>query len=146
MISIRTYVWAILGSQSQSRSSIIYNFDTQKQFLSNIEDSIYSSVDIPSSIQRYQNVLKYASKKLDYVVGFGLYMIPSDLNLKIGILSDYNNNILLAQPNFSLGTNHNINTKEKRSVEEPTTPTPPIVKRTVTEDLKLSLQHQTLKR
>ena len=76
--------------------------------------------------------MKYASKKLDYVVGFGLYMIPSDLNLKIGILSDYNNNILLAQPNFSLGTNHNINTKEKRSVVIP--PPPPIVKRTVTEE------------
>ena len=41
--SIRTYVWAILGAQAQTRSNILKTgtgFDAQKQFLANIEDAI----------------------------------------------------------------------------------------------------------
>ena len=43
--SILTYVWAILGSQSQTRTGILSSgtaFDAQKQFLANIEDAISS--------------------------------------------------------------------------------------------------------
>ena len=53
--SIRTYVWAILGAQAQTRSNILKartGFDAQKQFLANVEDAIASPVDIPSSIAR----------------------------------------------------------------------------------------------
>ena len=53
--SIRTYFWAILGAQAQTRSNILKTgtgFDAQKQFLANIEDAIASPVDIPSSIAR----------------------------------------------------------------------------------------------
>ena len=45
--SIRTYAWAILVSQSQARNSILGRgkaFDTQKQFISNVEDAINSEV------------------------------------------------------------------------------------------------------
>ena len=48
--SIRTYVWAILGAQPQTRSNILKTgtgFDAQKQFRAAIEDS---PVDIPSSL------------------------------------------------------------------------------------------------
>ena len=58
--SIRTYVWAILGAQAQTRSNILKTgtgFDAQKQFLADIEDAIASPVDIPSSIFRYQKTL-----------------------------------------------------------------------------------------
>ena len=57
--SIHTYVWAILGAQTQTRSNILKTgtgFDAQKQFLANIEDAIASPVDIPSSITRYQKM------------------------------------------------------------------------------------------
>ena len=43
--SIRAYVWAILGAQSQARSSILGTgkaFDAQKQFLANVEDVVNS--------------------------------------------------------------------------------------------------------
>ena len=62
--SIRTYVWAILGVQAQTRSNILKTgtgFVAQKQFLVDIEDTIASPVDIPSSISRYQKTLQYAS-------------------------------------------------------------------------------------
>ena len=51
---IRTYVWAILGAQAQTRSNILKagtGFDAQKQFLA--KDAIASPVDIPNSIVRY---------------------------------------------------------------------------------------------
>ena len=80
--SIRTYCWAILGSQSQIKSDILgvgSEFDVQKQFLANTEDVIQSPVDLPSQITWYQNALKYACTKVDYVFGFGSYMAPSDM-------------------------------------------------------------------
>ena len=52
--SIRTYVWAILGAQAQTRSAILgagTSFDAQKQFLANVEDAISSPVDIPSVLR-----------------------------------------------------------------------------------------------
>ena len=86
--SIRTYVWAILGAQSQRRSNIFKTgtgFDAQKQFLANVEDAIASPVDIPASIARYQKTLPYASTPPlppppDFVYGIGLYLSPSDMN------------------------------------------------------------------
>ena len=65
--SIRTYCWAILGSQSQTRTDILGSgiaFDAQKQFLANVEDAINSPVDLPSQITRYQDTLNMQEVKL----------------------------------------------------------------------------------
>ena len=62
---IRTYVWAILGAQAQTRSNILKagtGFDAQKQFLANVEDAIASPVDIPS---RHRSISKDAPVCLD---------------------------------------------------------------------------------
>ena len=111
--SIRTYVYCVLGAQAQTRTNIIgegTSFDAQKQFLANVEDSINSAVDLPSSIRRYQDVLKYARSKVDFVVGFGLYMLPSDLQLQIGSVNNYNNEIMIANESQILGLNPTVNT------------------------------------
>jgi hypothetical protein len=110
--SIRTYVWAILGAQSQARSSILGTgkaFDAQKQFLANVEDAINSEVDLPSSIERYQSTLQYAKSKVDYVVGIGLYIIPSNMDLFIGTINGYNNLIVIAGNDLKLGQNVEVN-------------------------------------
>ena len=114
--SIRAYVWAILGAQSQTRSSILGTekaFDAQKQFLANVEDVINSEVDLPSSIERYQLVLQYARSKVDFVVGSGLYMIPSDMDLYIGTINGYNNLITIATDDLQLGHNDTINEEQQ---------------------------------
>ena len=52
--SIRTFCWAILSSQSQTRTNILgtgTSLDAQKQFLANVEDAIDSPVDLPSQIK-----------------------------------------------------------------------------------------------
>ena len=114
--SIRTYVWSIVGAQSQARSSILGTgkaFDAQKQFLANVEDVINSEVDLPSSIERYQSTLQYARSKVDFVVGLGLYMIPSDMDLYIGTINGYNNLITIASDDLQLGHNDTINEEQQ---------------------------------
>ena len=110
--SIRTYVWAILGAQVQTRSGILgegTSFDAQKQFMANVEDAIASPVDIPSAIERYQSVLQNASSKVDYSFGTGLYMAPSDMRLHIGTIAGYNNKILIAPVGQALGVSADMN-------------------------------------
>ena len=38
--------------------------------------------------------------KVDYVIGEYVYMIPSDMNLRIGRFKNYNNEILIAKPDL----------------------------------------------
>ena len=127
--SIRTYCWAILGSQSQTRTDILGTgtaFDAQKQFLANVEDAINGPIDLPGQIDRYQNTLKYARSKVDYVYGIGLYMSPSDMELRIGTFVDYNNEIVVATDEQELGLNNSINDQPvppKKNIELKGTPT-----------------------
>ena len=110
--SIRTYCWAILGSQSQIKSDILgvgSAFDAQKQLLANVEDGIQRPIDLPSPITRYQNTLKYARSKVDYVFGYGLYMVPSNMELQIGSIKDYNNEIILSTHDQKLWWNETVN-------------------------------------
>ena len=37
------------------------------------------------------------------------YMLPSDINLRIGKVTKYNNKILISSPSFEIGTNLKIN-------------------------------------
>ena len=124
--SIRTYVWSIVGAQSQARSSILGTgkaFDAQKQFLANVEDVINSEVDLPSSIERYQSTLQYARSKIDFVVGLGLYMIPSYMDLYIGTINGYNNLITIATDDLQLGHNDTIN--EEQHIQQNQFDSPP---------------------
>ena len=110
--SIRTYCWAILGSQSQVKSDILgvgSAFDVQKQFLANIADAVQSPIDLPSQNTRYQNALKYTRSKVDYVFGFGLYMAPSDMELRIGTIEGYNSKIILSTHGQKLWWNATVN-------------------------------------
>ena len=108
--SIRTYMWAILGVQAQTRSNILKagtGFDAQKQFMANIEDAIASPVDIPSSIARYQKTLQYASTPPDYIFGIGLYLAPIDMALHPGNVQGYE--IVIAESEAAIGHNPGIN-------------------------------------
>ena len=132
--SIRTYVWTLLAAQSQTRTNIIGTgtaFDAQKQYHTDLEDAINSPTDLQGSIKRFEDTLRYASSKVDYVFGVGLYMAPSDLELKIGRINNYNNNIVIATETEELGFNANLNsvhsqTKASEIIKETT----PIIKTT----------------
>ena len=53
--------------------------------------------------------MQYARSKVDYVIGEFVYMLPSNMNLRIGKVKDYNNKILISSPSFKIGTNLKIN-------------------------------------
>ena len=46
---------------------------------------------------------------MDYATGEFIYMIPSDMNLRIGNVRNYNNKILISSPSFKIGTNVKVN-------------------------------------
>ena len=53
--------------------------------------------------------MQYAKSKVDYVIGELIYMLPSNMNLRIGNVRNYNNKILISSPSFKIGTNVKIN-------------------------------------
>ena len=106
--SVRAYAYLILSSQASARSGIVGNtasaLTAQSAFLNNFEDIVKRKVDVREDIKHYQNTLSYASSKVDYSVGEHLYMLPSDMTLKIRPRTVvYNNKILVSDGNFSLG-------------------------------------------
>ena len=85
---MRAYVYLVLTSQVQARSSIVGNsapaVDAQQVFKSMFKALIKEGYSIAINIERYQDVLKHALSKVDFSVGTGIYMLPSNLNLNIG--------------------------------------------------------------
>ena len=53
--------------------------------------------------------MQYARSKVDYVIGEFIYMLLSDMNLRIGNVRNFYNKILISSPSFKIGTNLKIN-------------------------------------
>ena len=108
--SVRAYAFLILSSQASARSSIVGNtasaLTAQSAFLNNFEDIVNRKVDVRKDIKCYRDTLSYALSKVDYSMGEHLYMLPTDMNLKIrpGTV-EYNNKILVSDGKLSLGKN-----------------------------------------
>ena len=81
--------------------------------MNNFENIVNRRVDIREDLKHYQDTLSYASSKVDYSVRENLFMLPSDMKLKIktGTVG-YNNKILVSDGNFSLGKNEKVNSLE----------------------------------
>ena len=111
--SVRDYTYLILTSQTSTRGPIVgheaRNLDAQRTFLNTFENIVNRRVNIPEDIQRFQKTLQYARSKVDYAIGEFVYMLLSDMNLRIGKIKDYNNKILISSPSFKIGTNVKVN-------------------------------------
>ena len=94
------------------------NFDAQQGFLNTFENVINRTVDISEDIQRFQKTLQHARSKVDCAIGEFMYMLPSDMNLLIGKISNYNNKILVSPSSFNIGTNLKINLDDDKHTEE----------------------------
>ena len=118
---VRDYAYLILTSQTSTRGQIVgheaRNLDAQRVLLNTFEDVVARRVSIPEDIQRFQKTLQYARSKVDYVIGEFVYMLPSDMNLQIGKIKNYNNKILVSSPNFNIGTNLKINLDDKPDIK-----------------------------
>ena len=112
--SVRAYVFLILSSQASARSSIVGNsassLTAQSAFLNNFENGVNRRVDIREGVKRYQETLSYALSKVNYTIGENLFMLPSNMQLRIrsGTVG-YNNKILVSDKKFNLGKNDEVN-------------------------------------
>ena len=126
--SVTAYTHLILSSQASARSGIVGNtafldnFENafldnfENAFLDNFENVVNRRVDIREDIKHHQDTLSYASSNVDYSMGQNIYMLPSDMNLKIKTATiGYNNKILVSDGNFSLGKNDEVNETSKIS-------------------------------
>ena len=116
--TVRDYVYLMLTSQTSTRGPIIgheaQNLDAQQVFLNTFENIINRRVNIPEDIQKFQKTLQYTRSKVDYVIGEFIFMLPSDMNLRIGKVKNYNNKILISSPRFKIGTNLKINLNDEK--------------------------------
>ena len=119
--SVRAYAYLILSSQASARSSIVENMASaltaQSAFLNNFENVVNQRVDIREDIKRYQDTLSYASSKVDYSVGQNIYMLPSDMNLKIRLGTVGYNNKILVNGKFNLRKNEKVNSLETATMK-----------------------------
>ena len=122
--SVRAYVFLILSSQSSARSSIIGKdgraLDAQKIWQTSFEQLVKSDFGIANEIQRYQNVLNYASSKVDFNIGEGVYMLPSNMVLAMGNKTGFNSKILVSDQGFKIGVSRFINKEASKTA--PTAP------------------------
>ena len=153
--SVRAYAYLILSSQASAWSSIVGNpassLTAQSAFLNNFEDIVNRRVNIQEDIKRCQDTLSYASSKVDYSTGESIYMLPSNLKLKIkkGTVG-YNNKILVSDGKFSLGKNDEVNsletptikTHKTNSLETPTIKSTHNSKRTADLEQKTIISHE----
>ena len=92
--------------------------------------------------------MQYARSKVDFVIGEKMYMIPSDINLQIGKIKNYNNKILGSKSYFKLGINKKINPDEEKGKPdvkpegEGIVKTKPDVKQKKEPDVKSNKEHK----
>ena len=53
------------------------------------------------------------------MIGEFIYMLPSDMNLRIGNIRNYNNKMLISSPSFKIGTNVKINLDGDEEKDKP---------------------------
>ena len=129
--SVRAYAYLILNSQASARSSIIGNLASsltaQSALLNNFENVVNRKVDIQKDVKRYQETLSYASSNVNYSVGENLFMLPTNMELRIRSRTvGYNNKILVFYGNFSLGKNDEVNSLETPAIKTYSLETPAI--------------------
>ena len=87
--------------------------DAQKAFKSTFKEPINEDYSIGIDIGRYHGVLEHALSKVDFPVGIGIYMLPSNLNLSIGKTKGYNNKVLVSNTDLKIVLNRDINRDQK---------------------------------
>ena len=108
--SARAYSYLILTSQASARHGILGDtapaLVAQRIFYDNLKDVIDKAVSLKNDIERYQRSLKYARSTLDYSIGKGLYMLPSDMLLKPlnQVIEGYNDMIVINTSGLELGS------------------------------------------
>ena len=116
--SIEAFVYCVLGSQVNVRSSILGSGgrakEAQSEFLVLVEDSIRQP-DLAKSVQRYQLAVDEAKVRLNLAVCPGAWPMPARMVINSGSVVGYNNQLKQAMPGMKLGVNDEVNTSTKKA-------------------------------
>ena len=119
--SIESFCYAILGSQVDVRSSISgsqgSDIETQRQFLSMVEDAIRNP-NISKSVQRFQLAIQSAKVRLDLAISPGLWLLPSKMVLNTESVVGYNNKLKKATTFMRIGVNSDLNIPVRLSTQK----------------------------
>ena len=88
--------------------------DAQQALKGMFKALINEDYSISIDIERYQEVLEHALSKVDFSVGIGIHMLPSNLNLSIGKTKRYNKKILMSNTDMKIGSYRDVNRDHKK--------------------------------
>ena len=88
--------------------------NAQQVFKSTFKALTNKDNSIGIDIERYQRVLEHALSKIDFSVGTGIYMLPSDLDLSMGKTTGYNNKSLVSNTDIKICSKKNTNKDHKK--------------------------------
>ena len=116
--SVRAYVYLVLTSQVQKRSTIVGNsmpaVNAQQALKAMFKALINEDYSIGIDFERYQGVLEHALSKVDFSVGITIYMLPSNINSSIRKTKGYNNKTLVSNTDMKVGSNRDIKRDHKK--------------------------------
>ena len=115
--SLEAFVYCVLGSQVNIRSSIVGEsggaVETQQEMLKLFESSVIEE-DLSTSVQRYQLAVQEAKLRLDMAIAPGIWLMPSNLVINTESIVGYNNELQKASENMKFGVNETVNEKSKK--------------------------------
>jgi len=116
--SIEAFVYCILGSQVNVRSSILGSGgrakEAQTEFLTLMEDAVRQP-DLAKSVQRYQLAVNEAKVRLNLAVAPMAWLMPANMIINTASVVGYNNRLKQAVAGTKLGVNNTLNTETKKS-------------------------------
>ena len=116
--SIEAFVYCVLGSQVNVRSSILGSGgrakEVQSEFLVLMENSIRQP-DLAKSVQRYQLAVDEAKVRLNLAVCPGAWLMPARMVINMESVTGYNNQLKQAVPGMKLGVNDEVNKSTKKA-------------------------------
>ena len=116
--SIEAFVYCILGTQVNVRSSILGEGgrakEAQTEFLTLVEDAIRQP-DLAQSVQRYQLAVDEAKVRLNLAVCPGVWLMPARMIINTESTVGYNNYLKQAIPKMKLGVNNDVNPGTKKA-------------------------------
>ena len=118
MQSIEAFIYACLGSQADSRFSIVNqggkSLQTQKIFHKLVGSSIVQNDDT-ILLNNFRTAVKDTNQVLRLNISPGLLIIPDELTILKDPIKGYNNTITTSTLKMRFGVNHNLNKVQKKS-------------------------------
>lgn len=115
--AIEAFVYCVLGSQINVRSSIIGSGgrakEAQEEFLVLVEEAIMQP-DLTKSVSRYQLSIDEAKVRLNLAVCPGAWLMPGRMIINTESTVGYNNQLKQANSGMSIGINGEVNKTTKK--------------------------------